>query len=438
MNPVLRVDAQFSLVTEASLFVNHLLALCIRPTQSKAFLQSLSLSPTHLPSPFPMPLASNSFSLPIAITVTLILSLDHFLALTTTLILYLTHSLPLQNAAASFLRILASASDREGPAPQRMACLLGTCLASRLAGDGLHRYLTCPAPMDPRTVDAANMHYMERTPIPHFFNACATASLSHALAAAHRRAAAAKPSSRPLPPHSSSHPLPRPSSSSHDSPSSLEHIHIIDLNIETCFPWVSLALRQLADRPQGVPRSMKVTMVDALPRQLAGDGAQLRRLRAMQAREQLKVQAVVVGVERFECELVTCCFEELREKLEGVRVSERRAEMMRKEVEEGMLKAKRADACWAAGGGVAATAGEADVSVAQCCATNQHDGHGHGHAHGCNGGRRGAIATECRENERSSLVDVLFVCNMMRLVDYPQCGVNQDSPRDTVLSVSDE
>ena len=136
-----------------------------------------------------------------------------------------------------------------------MAYMFATCLASRVAGDGFQQYLAMTPP-DSQAFEAAYMHYTSATPFAFFFGCCATVSALQALSHAHSSAV---------------------TSTAGRLARLREHLHIIDVNIETAYMWLPV-MKKLAERPQGPPSSMRITLLDAVPPVLAefSQGRQVR------------------------------------------------------------------------------------------------------------------------------------------------------------------
>ena len=131
-----------------------------------------------------------------------------------------------------------------------------------------------------------------------------------------------------------------------------ERIHIVESNIEFATVWL-LFIRQLAGtggssgHQGGLPhggissssspthspshRRLRITLLDVLPPVMAGGQSQSRRARALQLKEQLAVEAVLAGIEEFECDVVTCHASRIQVGLAQVRGinAEERAERCR-------------------------------------------------------------------------------------------------------------
>ena len=201
---------------------------------------------------------------------------------------------PSQDAIHALLRELEAASCPLGPASQRTAHYFATALASRVRGDALQHYLA-EVPSDAHAFAQAYMHYTAHVPFSHFITLACLTPVSQALSLEYEYVLE-RNRRRPV-----------------------ERVHVIDTNVESAFVWL-VFLGQLGRRPQGPPRSVRVTLLDVVPPVVSGRG-QGRRARAMQIKEQLSVQAVVAGIEEFECDVVSCSGSRIAEGLAQVRVS---------------------------------------------------------------------------------------------------------------------
>ena len=263
-----------------------------------------------------------------------------------------------------------------------MAYLFANALASRLAGDGMERYFK-DVPSDPKTLERALAHTVTHVPHAFFFGRCAVLSVIHALASA-RRSTANLPDS--LFPCSAANTVHK------------EHLHIIELNMETSLVWLPQLFLRLASRPQGPPHSMRLTILDVCPAALASV-AESRRSQAGDVRERLAVKAVTAGVERFQCDVVFCFTDDLVQTLAGLRFSEER-ERKRREKGGGRVrgrgKSRRVDLGWY-----------------RPCNSTLEDG----------------------TDPAGSVVDVLAVCNMVKLQELPDEADGGPSKRDSMLMV---
>ena len=321
------------------------------------------------------------------------ISLIHALRVHVHMLVVSPHAIPLspspssplsffQASAAILLHALRAASCPVGPAPQRMAHLFANALASRLAGDGMERYFK-DVPSDPKTLERALAHTVTHVPHAFFFGCCAVLSVIHALACRQRSTADLTLS---LAPHSAAKLVPQ------------EHLHIIELNMETSLVWLPQLFHHLAARPQGPPHSVHVTVLDVCPAALASV-AESRKAQAGGVKEKLAVKAVTAGVERFECDVVFCFTDDLVQTLAGLRFSEER-ERKRREKGGGRVrgrgKSRRVDLGWY-----------------RPCNSTLEDG----------------------TDPAGSVVDVLAVCNMVKLQELPDEADGGPSKRDCMLAV---
>ena len=287
-----------------------------------------------------------------------------------------------QASAAILLHALRAASCPVGPAPQRMAYLFANALASRLAGDGMQRYFK-DVPSDPKTLEQALAHSVTHVPHAFFFGSCAVLSVIHVLASAQRSTVDLTLS---LALHSAAIAAPK------------EHLHIIEMNMETSLGWLPQLFLHLASRPQGPPHSVHVTVLDVCPAALASM-AENRRAQAGGVKERLAVKALTAGLERFECDVVFCFTDDLVQTLAGLRFSEER-ERKRREKGGGRVrgrgKSRRVDLGWY-----------------RPCNSTLEDG----------------------TDPAGSVVDVLAVCNMVKLQELPDEADGRPSKRDCMLAV---
>ena len=217
---------------------------------------------------------------------------------------------PPQAAIRALLCELESASCPVGPAPQRTAHYFSSALASRVRGDGLQRYLA-ELPPDPQAYEQAYMQYNVRTPSLHFLFQSCLASVSRALSLEYEAEV------DNWLPQQVDHWLPG-QPQQQQQPQPIERIHIIDTNVEFAIMWLQF-IGQLADRPQGPPQSMRVTLLDVLP-PVTASMSRSRRERALQLKEQLSVAALVAGIQEFECDVIVCCSSRIAEALARVKV----------------------------------------------------------------------------------------------------------------------
>ena len=330
------------------------------------------------------------------------ISLIHALRLHVHMLVVSPHAIPLspspssplsffQASAAILLHALRAASCPVGPAPQRMAYLFGEVLASRLAGDGMERYLK-DVPSDPKTLERALAHNVARIPHAFYFGSSAVLSVIHALASAQR--------STVVPTLSLATGLPA-------VPVSKEHLHVIDVGMEFSFLWLPQLFHHLAARPQGPPHSLRVTILDVCPAALASV-AESRRMQAMDLKEKLALKAVTAGVERFECDVVFSFADDLIQTLAGLRFSEER-ERKRRERGVGVGGERgRGDTRWA-------VRGEGAAKRANLGPLKQNNSR-------CDGGA-------------GRTVDVLAVCSILKLHELSDLAGSGPSTRDCMLAV---
>ena len=262
-----------------------------------------------------------------------------------------------------------------------MAHLFANALASRLAGDGMERYFK-DVPSDPKTLERALAHTVTHVPHAFFFGCCAVLSVIHALACRQRSTADLTLSL---------------ATSSADDSVPKEHLHIIDFNMETSLVWLPQLFHHLAARPQGPPHSVHVTVLDVCPAALASV-AESRRAQAGGVKEKLAVKAVTAGVERFECDVVFCFTDDLIQTLARLRFSEERERKTRQK-----------------GAGVSGRGKSRRVDLGRHGRDNSTRDDGVGPA--------------------GSVVDVLAVCNMIKLQELPDEADGGPSKRDCMLMV---